>query len=181
MDFNPRTPCGVRLVRATYWTGSPRISIHAPLAGCDNPEVVESRMTEFQSTHPLRGATMCYITADGTNTDFNPRTPCGVRRRRLCAYRCIRPISIHAPLAGCDFTAVDVAYFLQNFNPRTPCGVRRRCRRLPPWRCHFNPRTPCGVRRRLPPTTAPMKDFNPRTPCGVRQQKRTKKTALFLN
>ena len=79
--FNPRTPCGVRRVGITsFFTGilfqsthplrgatcrssirnSPpyRISIHAPLAGCDG---------SF-------GAPAC------PPTYFNPRTPCGVRR-----------------------------------------------------------------------------------------------------
>ena len=78
------------------------ISIHAPLAGCDyfstarlpniihfNPRtpcgvrhtylVVFPTDKAFQSTHPLRGATYHYPT-----------------NNRYC------PISIHAPLAGCD-------------------------------------------------------------------------------
>ena len=79
-DFNPRTPCGVRLwLYLRRWLRS-LISIHAPLAGCD-----QLRLT----------------TRLGTK-NFNPRTPCGVR---LCddpdgvfGYQ----ISIHAPLAGCD-------------------------------------------------------------------------------
>ena len=60
-DFNPRTPCGVRPSVVSY---SPRatevISIHAPLAGCDQYSFSMlgiRRMPKFQSTHPLRGAT----------------------------------------------------------------------------------------------------------------------------
>ena len=82
INFNPRTPCGVRprplrakAVPATFQSTHPlrgatvlgngngnvlRISIHAPLAGCDvrhsHPMISFSR---FQSTHPLRGATAC--------------------------------------------------------------------------------------------------------------------------
>ena len=123
-DFNPRTPCGVRLetrmrvskpikfqsthpLRGATITRTPArrghgISIHAPLAGCDrfgvditplsidfNPRTpcgvryglaaVRARHAEFQSTHPLRGAT-------------------SLRQGR----RRPRGISIHAPLAGCD-------------------------------------------------------------------------------
>ena len=79
--------------------------------------------------------------------DFNPRTPCGVRRWASRSSDLPR----------------------QYFNPRTPCGVRPcaaacRRRRGP----DFNPRTPCGVRRwirlLLPGTT----NFNPRAPCGAR-------------
>ena len=55
----------------------------------------------FQSTHPLRGATLrllilVYIWS------FNPRTPCEVRRNAL-------------------LEAVAMPF---SFNPRTPCEVR---------------------------------------------------------
>ena len=58
----------------------------------------------FQSTHPLRGATL-RMCAESSTTDFNPRTPCGVRPGRYAGIcrDCI--ISIHAPLAGCDLSA----------------------------------------------------------------------------
>ena len=56
------------------------ISIHAPLAGCD--QGLQAGM--FLTRH------------------FNPRTPCGVRRVVTEAYDANVGISIHAPLAGCD-------------------------------------------------------------------------------
>ena len=58
-NFNPRTPCGVRQ----------QASIHRP-----SP-------LEFQSTHPLRGATPPHHTTHELSLQFNPRTPCGVRRK----------------------------------------------------------------------------------------------------
>ena len=181
LHFNPRTPCGVRRCRACCGGGGLNISIHAPLAGCDfinhNGEFIAHL---FQSTHPLRGATH----AASRFTSF-----------------CL--ISIHAPLAGCDLEALVPRVHAHDFNPRTPCGVRRGCGGRPSDRRDFNPRTPCGVRHHRPhpsprwlsfQSTHPLRgatqvdehvalgrDFNPRTPCGVRQQKRTKKTALFLN
>ena len=124
--FNPRTPCGVRLViigdcvtltgfqsthplrgattdkSVTIQTGD--ISIHAPLAGCDGSFVFPSPVHHrFQSTHPLRGATRRKKTFRRQAPNFNPRTPCGVRHGGLL----------------CRFPRRD-------FNPRTPCGVRRR-------------------------------------------------------
>ena len=55
--FNPRTPCGVRLMLYADGTACD-ISIHAPLAGCDAALLmVSSALRLFQSTHPLRGAT----------------------------------------------------------------------------------------------------------------------------
>ena len=192
-DFNPRTPCGVRPAPSLLHAPAHRISIHAPLAGCDPPSA--SLLGHFCiSIHaPLAGCDCSRLSAFSIILNFNPRTPCGVRRAwpRPCA----------AP------------YY---FNPRTPCGVRppaacrwwpvkqfqsthplrgatRRTRSGSPPKRNFNPRTPCGVR--LPclslmlPTmrfqsthplrgattafgssTLTSKDFNPRTPCGVRQQ-----------
>ena len=122
--FNPRTPCGVRpYVRGLVDQDS--ISIHAPLAGCDEGSTTGSKMeTIFQSTHPLRGATLSGFTFYCCSCNFNPRTPCGVRQTevtdRFYAYlfQSTHPlrgatgdsppmnvdicISIHAPLAGCD-------------------------------------------------------------------------------
>ena len=147
--FNPRTPCGVRRIIYCHISAYPRISIHAPLAGCDVGVLLHLRgglpisihaplagcdhtairallcLLRFQSTHPLRGAT-------------------GRRAVRLPDHRVI---SIHAPLAGCD--------------PPLPEAESRRP-------IYFNPRTPCGVRRRKGENGKELANFNPRTPCGVR-------------
>ena len=101
------------------------ISIHAPREGCD-PRMVRSasQLSLFQSTHPARGATFilpvfagwhnisihapregCDGTPPGSSSgrsDFNPRTPRGVR-----------PFRLGLPRSLCDF------------NPRTPRGVRQ--------------------------------------------------------
>ena len=101
-DFNPRTPCGVRHGRETTVHTFGRISIHAPHAGCDiicGGRI--ARVSKFQSTHPMRGATKKRSRSSYSKRNFNPRTPCGVR-----------------PLAGCK------SRFRRYFNPRTPCGVR---------------------------------------------------------
>ena len=56
----------------------------------------------FQSTHPLRGATIkCGYTLLYLS-NFNPRTPCGVRPGNDKGNITTLDISIHAPLAGCD-------------------------------------------------------------------------------
>ena len=79
--FNPRTPCGVR---------------HRGAVG-------RKAKSEFQSTHPVRGATAQQTCGNIIISDFNPRTPCGVRRALL--------------------QLIDIS---KDFNPRTPCGVRQR-------------------------------------------------------
>ena len=124
-----------------------QISIHAPLAGSDHI------LYEF------------FFIA----RNFNPRSPCGERRKvpSLCfvtlifqstlplrgatirgyCYRSGRRISIHAPLAGSDE---------DDGGPQDPHG-------------HFNPRSPCGERPRFLPLTFTPDDFNPRSPCGERR------------
>ena len=53
---------------------------------------------------------------------FNPRAPCGARRRKRC--RLTRS---------------------SRFNPRAPCGARPSAARPPCRRRRFNPRAPCGA------------------------------------
>mgnify|MGYP004441631819 CR=1 FL=1 len=55
------------------------ISIHAPREGCDIMLKRSDDMTQFQSTHPVRGATA-----------------------GLGGYQANQLISIHAPREGCD-------------------------------------------------------------------------------
>ena len=56
--FNPRTPRGVRQDNYKGSLDNLDISIHAPREGCDAlvPHPVK-RVRQFQSTHPARGAT----------------------------------------------------------------------------------------------------------------------------
>ena len=84
--------------------------------------------------------------------DFNPRTPCGVRRfQRKHAARDVA-ISIHAPRVGCDWARRRSMSALMNFNPRTPCGVRRKgdSKRDSPGIISIHaPRVGCDLRRTL--------------------------------
>ena len=90
-----------------------------------------------------------------TLSNFNPRTPCGVRPRPAARSRGTDYISIHAPRAGCDREQLRAKKHLANFNPRTPCGVRLTRGNEPERISHFNPRTPCGVRHDQPQTVCP--------------------------
>ena len=58
-------------------------------------------------------------------TNFNPRAPCGARRRTYEPSQCV-----------------------QYFNPRAPCGARRlECDSREAALRYFNPRAPCGARQ----------------------------------
>ena len=88
------------------------ISIHAARVGCD---ITFSRVFARDS-------------------DFNPRSPSGLRLRVLEAlYRDAKEISIHAARVGCDGRLFPIKDFIINFNPRSPSGLRRE-------RFGYNPR-----------------------------------------
>ena len=171
LNFNPRTPRGVR---RRYWS-----------------ESVSSFL--FQSTHPARGATEDYETAKA-RVDISihaPREGCDLPRDS--PVELLEPISIHAPREGCDQAMLDLIIEAKRFQsthpargathgllrslvqisisihaPREGCdgsislryttcfrfqsthparGATWLCRRKRslPW--HFNPRTPRGVRQ----------------------------------
>ena len=104
--FNPRTPCGVRLVIGYCPPVTVSFQSTHPMRGATCvPFAAGTRSWRFQSTHPMRGATANASARSDYTTNFNPRTPCGVRPVRACHNRGI-----------------------QHFNPRTPCGVRRALR-----------------------------------------------------
>ena len=193
MDFNPRTPCGVRHYFTRFRHRIVLISIHAPHAGCDDsPSASASVPVAFQSTHPMRGATALFIGVDIRHLisihaphagcdrgrprtlpvfgHFNPRTPCGVRLRSDRSCQCFTSISIHAPHAGCDMQSSGLSYSSRKFQSTHPMrGATRPFRPYPMRRRYFNPRTPCGVRPSAADSfSACAANFNPRTPCGVR-------------
>ena len=146
-NFNPRTPCGVRRLPRQDRPGSMAISIHAPLAGCDAHIVPQGILRVISIHAPLAGCDSPRRAPRPAGGNFNPRTPCGVRRRQhlhgggQLVFQSTHPlrgatpkeglnelvilISIHAPLAGCDETVYVDLSTMHNFNPRTPCGVRR--------------------------------------------------------
>ena len=191
--FNPRAPCGARLKWAINELGLYDISIHAPLAGrdtfdgnfCDisqchfnprapcgaRPATTAAMQTagRFQSTRPLRGATLVdapilgnvHISIhaplagcdgrpdrqDHRRGHFNPRTPCGVRRDGAGERLTAPAISIHAPLAGCDGDCRTSCCCWRKFQSTHPLRGATAAGLLGPQRVrHFNPRTPCGVR-----------------------------------
>ena len=147
------------------------ISIHAPREGCDslpsapattstyfNPRTPARGATtacmhniygqsEFQSTHPARGATPYWCVLARPAFHFNPRTPRGVRQVADGPPGDCVIISIHAPREGCDKAPLAGGTKERNFNPRTPRGVRRDGMSAPMRGGDFNPRTPRGVRR----------------------------------
>ena len=101
------------------------ISIHAPREGCDWVKARRAAyFTEFQSTHPARGATS-WAELDAEAQEFQSTHPARGATLHRRYPRHVKEISIHAPREGCDISRRSVADDKQNFNPRTPRGVRQ--------------------------------------------------------
>ena len=169
-NFNPRTPCGVRLATLVLLGEDTRISIHAPRVGCDGEGPGGGREKPI-SIHA-------------------PRVGCDGEKMRKIAE--IVEISIHAPRVGCDPRAHSRYNAVINFNPRTPCGVRLHhcpgqpldlfisihaprvgCDLLFQFRCltyqKFQSTHPVWGATDLSDSGGKSQiNFNPRTPCGVR-------------
>ena len=167
-SFNPRAPCGARQYQDLFQAvmqafqstrpvrgatefkiaavGRAIVSIHAPRAGrdCERRSLRQS-LRRFNPRAPC-GARQRQGSHRWYTRSFNPRAPCGARHRQLSGMVRIPSVSIHAPRAGRDDTAL--------------CGGRKR---------HgFNPRAPCGARHALSSSRFASGCFNPRAPCGAR-------------
>ena len=99
--FNPRAPCGARQTPLTDMKSSGR----------------------FQSTRPMRGATIRKA-YNLPIIDVSIHAPHAGRDVVLLKYDCIRQVSIHAPHAGRDLISTCPAASPASFNPRAPCGAR---------------------------------------------------------
>ena len=79
---------------------------------------------EFQSTRPMRGATLGSILAANTQI-ISIHAPHAGRDARVDAHILESIISIHAPHAGRDVEGERLAAEFLYFNPRAPCGARQ--------------------------------------------------------
>ena len=158
-NFNPRAPYGARPASGMGVTRRQQISIHAPHTGrdrwTDRPQPVPCgfqstrpirgatlfrlsrflRCRIFQSTRPIRGATRGSSSIQIRQRYFNPRAPYGARHNRLSDNMLCNNISIHAPHTGRDDSGPGWTTTGLHFNPRAPYGARR---------SGVSPAGPCG-------------------------------------
>ena len=102
-------------------------------------------MVRFQSTRPVRGATITEIFR-GVCHRVSIHAPHAGRDRASAAILTPSKVSIHAPHAGRDQCLWASARYHPCFNPRAPCGARRAQVDKIPLGGGFNPRAPCGAR-----------------------------------
>ena len=133
-----RAPCGARRKRIDRGVGEGRISIHVPLAGHDGVSVQWLLGIDISIHVPLarHDETMAALTA--RRIDFNPRAPCGARRRGEF-YQGGRHAIFQStcPLRGTTRSSMATRPSWRYFNPRAPCGARRRRRSSRPTRRTF--------------------------------------------
>ena len=143
--FNPRAPCGARLLLPSYRRRRMGFNPRAPCGARHVGNTTLSWTVLFQSTRPMRGATLrivgehprkqVSIHAPHTGRDeiHAPRiTPLEVsihaphagRDARCDGLPIVWPVSIHAPHAGRDIMPPPPSSYPSRFNPRAPCGAR---------------------------------------------------------
>ena len=102
MYFNPRSPCGERPPEYSQDSPNREFQSTLPMRGATVMRRCFYERIKFQSTLPMRGATV------NRNHDKIPD----------------KMISIHAPHAGSDNSKTKRCRSVSNFNPRSPCGER---------------------------------------------------------
>ena len=148
-------------------------------------------MELFQSTHPVRGATIYASSGVPSAGNFNPRTPHGVRPAGQTAVWLDLPFQSTHPSRGATripASKPDRQRIFQSTHPsrgatrsfmiptptrrfqsthpsRGATGYPAPSSRRPGY---FNPRTPHGVRLHGQGAKVHLSNFNPRTPHGVR-------------
>ena len=169
--FNPRGPCGPRPAGDGQVTDRIGISILAVLADRDPRSSARFPwILAFQSSRSLRTATGKAAPIPPGMSYFNPRGPCGPRRRKEVPSPQILYFNPRGPCGPRLLLTTDKPTPDIDFNPRGPCGPRQcpafdksidirfqssrslrtatasvGCWSAGPW--YFNPRGPCGPRR----------------------------------
>ena len=100
--FNPLSPCGERPLRDSIDIGEVWFQSTLPMRGETGlKRDIQTFLYVFQSTLPMRGETLWVIGYSDLSLNFNPLSPCGERRQKICS----------------------VPWF-HYFNPLSPCGER---------------------------------------------------------
>ncbi len=190
-NFDPRSPCGERPFDVGRPVGCSDISIHAPLAGSDWSLSFRELFDGISIHAPLAGSDNMSDVTITMCPHFDPRSPCGERPEwwtaeddkttfrstlplrgatTLCRELAwVRDISIHAPLAGSDFSRVAPNGNATFISIHAPLAGSDLAIHNPAFhRADFDPRSPCGERLYLPTGWYVSRDFDPRSPCGER-------------
>ena len=168
-DFNPRSPCGERHDVLAETAKQLNISIHAPRVGSDSKSTLPIITTvRFQSTLPVWGATLD-LTLTTSRATFQSTLPVwgATAARSRSSIRASFQSTL--PVWGATPPAQERRRLPPNFNPRSPCGERRcfQFSRYTPRPISIHAPRVGSDQRRHRSLCAP-RHFNPRSPCGER-------------
>ena len=113
--FNPRAPCGARLVRDINFAVACGVSIHAPRVGRDPlRSSTPSTMRSFNPRAPC-GARPTPRCLPASSNCFNPRAPCGARQRERNLPSLLLMFQSTRPVWGATATGVTTSPFCHVF------------------------------------------------------------------
>ena len=122
--FNPRAPCGARLILIFCAVDIALISIHAPRVGRDS-------ITFRENARLLH---------------FNPRAPCGARRTLTQYGKSVIRFQSTRPVWGATSLTIAIRSSALFQSTRPVWGATARWRQKMIKDSDFNPRAPCGAR-----------------------------------
>ena len=168
--FNPRAPCGARpkvscnKCKIRYF--NPRAPCGARLPSGNRAE----NQKAFQSTRPVRGATVFCSKTVNTRNNFNPRAPCGARLVPLLVFSARKVFQSTRPVRGATHGEA-VKLLWNQFQSTRPVRGATRCVRFGPLAVSISIHAPrAGRDWAMTLKNAPQsKNFNPRAPCGARR------------
>ena len=171
MIFQSTHPLRDATIRVNDFVLAKDISIHAPLTGCDNyRHGYRFCKSNFNPRTPYGMRQKKEVNNECQLLYFNPRTPYGMRLHFSRPDEGPLAISIHAPLTGCDVIQDTVLQIFRYFNPRTPYGMRPNFDDDDVVFHKISIHAPLtGCDERLKGRFLIGADFNPRTPYGMRQ------------
>ncbi len=135
------------------------VSIHAPRVGSD------------MSRSGLYSCVTC----------FNPRSPCGERRRPVSENLLFPWFQSTLPVWGATRTQWRTGWRYQVFQSTLPVWEATSTALLTARPCSFNPRSPCGERREVSASSQHRWRFNPRSPCGERRDHGIMEMVVFVS
>ncbi len=106
-NFNPRSPCGERHRRRVAHHAGDEFQSTLPVRGATLPQRAPLRHMGISIHAPRAGSDSSTISSMSVRSYFNPRSPCGERRFADGTFEFWRTISIHAPRAGSDQERMD--------------------------------------------------------------------------
>ena len=171
--FNSRTLGRVRRLPIKAFTQIYDVSIHAPWEGCDDRVFsVNFDGSEFQFTHPGKGATYPSLTKVGGKGRFNSRTLGRVRPHPRRSFDVTSEFQFTHPGKGATrFSGVSPLGIL-SFNSRTLGRVRLKLRSEEEFIREFQFTHPGkGATASAPPCALPAERFNSRTLGRVRRSR----------